>query len=171
MVMDLFIEKTADCPQVDFKASGELSIEGRAIGEDPFSFWQPVLEWAEQYVLNAAPQTRLSLFLEYINSSSSKYVNEILRRFEDAAQQGIDIQVIWRYEEGDDSLYQLGEDFASIVSLPFTFSCETVEKNQPKRIKIQSKSSGKSFVISYKYWDAIRRNGHGEEYTVLEEIL
>lgn len=169
--MDLFIEKTADCPQIDFKQTGELEIEGRSIGEDPFSFWQPALEWVEKYTNTLPPKTVITIYLSYTNSSSSKYVNEILRRLDLKYQQGANIEVNWKYEEDDDSLRQLGEDFESMVTLPFHFIGMNVEKEQAKKVKIQNKKSGKTAIITHKYWDAIIRNGHGEEYSVVEEFL
>lgn len=169
--MDIFIEKTSDCPQIDFKENGELTIGGRSITEDPFSFWQPVLEWVEKYSQTPADKTVLSIYLEYTNSSSSKYINEILRRLETLHLTGKDVSVNWTYDEDDESLCQLGEDFESMVSIPFTFTGVNVDKEQAKKIKIQNKKSGKVAIITHRYWDAIQRNGHGEEYTVVEDIL
>lgn len=167
--MNLYIEKTADCPQITFLDEGTLEISGRSISEDPFSFWQPVLEWVEKYSDNPAPKTALTVYFEYTNSSSSKYINEILRRIDALYGSGKDVQVIWKYDEDDDSLYQLGLDFESMVAVPFTFIEIDVKKEQIQKIKIQNKKTGKQAIITHKYWEAIQRNGHGEEYIVVEE--
>ena len=47
--MGLLIDKTADCPYINFSEEGIIDIEGRSITEDVFSFWQPLLEWISNY--------------------------------------------------------------------------------------------------------------------------
>ena len=43
-------------------------------------------------------------------------------------------------------------------------------KELARKVRIQNKKSGNEAVITHKYWDAIVRNGHGEDYIVLEEL-
>lgn len=164
-------EKTADCPYINFSEDGNLEIEGRSITEDPFSFWQPLLEWIEGYLKKPASKTKISVFLEYSNSSSNKYINELLRMFESVHGKATEVVVDWRYETDDESVLQLGEDFQSIISLPFDFIPVDVEKERARKIKIKNKKSGSEAIITFKYWDAIVRNGHGEEYQILEEFF
>lgn len=169
--MGILVDKTADCPYVNFSEEGMLEIEGRSITEDPFSFWQPLLEWVEEYLKKPAASTQLTIFLEYTNSSSNKYVNEILRKFEDSHARGAKIKVIWKYEEDDESILQLGEDLQGITGLPFEFVEVDIEKERAQKVKIKSKKTGNEAIITARYWDAIVRNGHGDEYLVLEEVV
>lgn len=166
---DLYIEKSPDSPEINLSTTGQLYIEGRAIPEDPFSFWQPVLEWVSSYTKQPAAQTTLSVYLDYINSSSSMYVNEILKRLDLIHQTGNIVSVNWRYDEDDDTLLQLGEDLETLVSIPFKFDGQSIAKERMTKVRIRNKKSGLSSIISQKYWDTIKRNGHGEEYEV-EEI-
>ncbi|MDI3527302.1 MAG: hypothetical protein PWR03_1485 [Tenuifilum sp.] len=168
--MGILVEKTQDCPYINFSEEGILEIEGRSITEDPFTFWQPILEWVESYCTNPAPNTQLIVFLEYSNSSSNKYLSEIFRKLEEVNGKKTKVSVKWHYENGDDAVQQLGEDFESIFELPFEFIAEDVEKQQATKVKIRSKKTGAEAIISYKYWDAIVRNGHGDEYQVLQEL-
>jgi hypothetical protein len=169
--MGILIDKTADCPYINFSEEGIIDIEGRSITEDVFSFWQPLLEWVTEYCKKPAAMTHITINLEYTNSSSNKYINEILRRLEECYSQGHKLQITWKYEEDDESIYQLGKDLEAITKLPFAFEMVEVEKMKTQRVKIKSKKNGNEAIITYRYWDAIIRNGHGNEYIVLEEIV
>ncbi|HNV52756.1 MAG TPA: DUF1987 domain-containing protein [Tenuifilaceae bacterium] len=168
--MGILIDKTSDCPYINFTEDGILEIEGRSITEDPFSFWQPLLEWVENYTRKPASETEVNIYLEYSNSSSNKYINELLRKLEDSHRKTTLVTVNWRYEEDDESVFQLGKDFESMLKLPFVFSEIEMEKERAKRIKIKNKKSGNEAIITARYWDAIVRNGHGEDYQILQEF-
>ena len=168
--MGILIDKTSDCPYINFTEDGILEIEGRSITEDPFSFWQPLLEWVENYTHKPASETEVNICLEYSNSSSNKYINELLRKLEDSHKKTTLVTVNWRYEEDDESVFQLGKDFESMLKLPFVFSEIETEKERAKRIKIKNKKSGSEAIITARYWDAIVRNGHGEDYQILQEF-
>lgn len=168
--MGILIDKTSDCPYINFTEDGVLEIEGRSITEDPFSFWQPLLEWVEAYTHKPAAETEVNIYLEYSNSSSNKYINELLRKLEDSHKKNTLVTVNWRYEEDDESVLQLGKDFESMLKLPFVFSEIETEKERAKRIKIKNKKSGSEAIITARYWDAIVRNGHGEDYQILQEF-
>lgn len=169
--MGLLIDKTADCPYINFSEEGIIDIEGRSITEDVFSFWQPLLEWIADYCKNPAAFTSVTINLEYTNSSSNKYINEILRKFEECHLKGNKLLINWKYEEDDESIYQLGKDLEAITRLPFKFEMVEIEKMRTQRLKIKSKKNGNEAIITYRYWDAIIRNGHGDEYIVIEEIV
>ena len=169
--MGILIDKTADCPYVNFSEDGVIDIEGRSITEDVFSFWQPLLEWVTEYCKKPAEFTSVSIYLEYTNSSSNKYINEILRRLEECYSNGHRLLINWKYEEDDESIFQLGKDLEAISKLPFKFEMVEIEKMKTQRVKIRSKKNGNEAIITYRYWDAIIRNGHGDEYLVLEEIV
>ena len=169
--MGILIDKTADCPYVNFSEDGIIDIEGRSITEDVFSFWQPLLEWVTEYCKKPAEFTSVSIYLEYTNSSSNKYINEILRRLEECYSNGHRLLINWKYEEDDESIFQLGKDLEAISKLPFKFEMVEIEKMKTQRVKIRSKKNGNEAIITYRYWDAIIRNGHGDEYLVLEEIV
>lgn len=169
--MGVTIEKTYDCPYINFTDEGELTIEGRSITEDPFSFWQPLLEWVEQYSSSPAPRTTIRVFLEYSNSSSNKYINELLRKCEAIPQNGGEVTVVWKYESGDESILQIGQDFESMIDLPFVFEEVSLEKEQAHKLKVRHKKSGAEAIITFKYWDAIVRNGHGDEYQIVQEFF
>lgn len=168
--MGILIDKTADCPYVNFSEEGIIDIEGRSITEDVFSFWQPLLEWISNYCSKPAEFTDVRIFLEYTNSSSNKYINEILRKLEECYSNGNKLKITWKYEEDDESILQLGKDLEAITNLPFQFEEVEIEIQRAQKVKIKSKKTGTEAIITFRYWDAIIRNGHGDEYLVIEEL-
>ncbi len=169
--MGILLDKTVDCPYINFSEDGIIDIEGRSITEDVFSFWQPLLEWISDYCKKPAEFTSIVIYLEYTNSSSNKYINEILKKFDELHANGNKLLINWKYEEDDESIFQLGKDLEGLTNLPFKFEMVELEKMRAQRVRIKSKKSGNEAIITYRYWDAIIRNGHSEEYIVLEEIV
>jgi hypothetical protein len=169
--MGILIDKTADCPYVNFTEQGLLEIEGRSITEDVFSFWQPLLEWLELYIKAPAKHTRVVVFLDYTNSSSNKYLNEMMRLLDKCASNGNSVEIVWRYEEDDESILMLGEDLDALTDIPFKMEKIEMSRQKLQKIKVKSKKTSNEAIITLKYWDAIVRNGHGDDYIIIEENL
>ncbi len=77
---DIFIEGTAKSPEIDFNQhTGELIIAGRSIPENAAKVYEPLLNWAAEYVKNPRPTTNFRLNLEYFNSASSIWFAKIIK--------------------------------------------------------------------------------------------
>lgn len=119
---ELNVQKTKTTPKVRYdKAEGVLEISGRSIPENTSKFYEPILNWIDSYKLSANKRTVLKIYLEYFNTGSSKYLFQILKRFEELHAGDTDEQVIveWFYEDGVEELAEAGEDFRDILNLPF----------------------------------------------------
>ena len=80
---DFVLEETIKTPKIVFKSkSGLFEISGKSIPENSAQFFDPVIKWIEEYITDPAPNTTLIIKLEYFNTSSSKYIVEIFRKFE-----------------------------------------------------------------------------------------
>lgn len=167
--MGILIDKTPDCPYVNFSENGVLEIEGRSITEDVFSFWQPLVDWVEQYVKTPAESTKVTFFFEYTNSSTNKYINEMMKHLDICAKNGHNVSIHWRYEEDDESILMLGQDLDALISIPLKFEEVEMERQKSQRVKVKSKKTGNEAIITYRYWDAIVRNGHSDDYIILDE--
>jgi len=117
---DLFLTKTFNSPEVEFiSSSGELNIEGRSIPEDPGEFFEHLINWMNDYFLDPPEKTVMSIKLEYINSGSSKYMLELLRILKLNSENGRDVLVKWYFEEGDESIEELGQHYEQTMQIPF----------------------------------------------------
>ena len=117
----LVMEGTAKTPSNNFSAdSGTLEINGRSIPENSFEFYQPVYEWLDSYALKPAAVTSATIQLEYFNTSSSKCLLDIFRKLEALHKsEGSEVNVVWMYEEDDEDMMEAGDDYRTIVLLPF----------------------------------------------------
>jgi hypothetical protein len=72
---DLILEKSYGTPKVKLLSKqGALKIEGRSIPENPSVFFEPIMDWLNEYFKNPAEQTVFDFKLDYINSGSSKSI-------------------------------------------------------------------------------------------------
>jgi hypothetical protein len=117
---DLYLKKTFNSPEVEFLAEkGELSMEGRSIPEDPGEFFERLIDWINEYFLHPSDKTIVSIKLEYINSGSSKYMLELLRIMKINHDAGKNVKVKWYFEEGDESIEELGIHYENTIQIPF----------------------------------------------------
>lgn len=115
---DLRLEGSNSRPAIEFKASGEITFEGRALIENAYSFFQPLFSWAEKF---SAEKLSIIINLEYFNTSFSKQLLDLLKMFEENQDNKV-IDIKWMYEEGDDEMLETGEIFQDLISRAnFTF--------------------------------------------------
>ena len=118
---EVYIAATDKTPEVSFKASGELSITGKSIPEDAEVFFAPLLKWIENYLESPAKQTALNLNLEYFNISSSKRILFLLYKVNELVDKKHQVKVRWFYDDHDEDMYEVGQDYAFMVKVPFEF--------------------------------------------------
>ena len=102
-----------------FQGSGVFDIKGRSIPENSVEFYKPILEWIDEYTKQTQPKTIVNIHLEYFNTSSSKCILDLLKKFEIIAKNGNDIVIRWHYEEDDEDMLEAGQDYQSIIKVPF----------------------------------------------------
>lgn len=165
---ELAIEGTIDTPSITLRP-GEVYIIGRSIPEHVNKFFDPVMDWLKEYI-KAPEDTHVRVSLEYANSCTLKYLNDIFKIIEKISDSGKKIRVDWEYDDDDDSMFEMGQDIESIVAIKFDYHPISRERFRHTKVRVKNSSSGKVSIISSRYWDAIQRNGHGGEYEVIEEI-
>ncbi len=116
----ILIEGTSKTPTVKFDAStGILELKGRSIPENSIEFYKPLIEWIEKYGQSPQPKTVVNVQLEYFNTSSSKCILDVFKRLESIVNNGHDVVINWHYEEDDEDMLEAGEDYQSIIKVPF----------------------------------------------------
>ncbi len=110
-------------------AKNELKMEGRSIPEDTVSFYEPILKWIEEYIKSERKvTTNLHINLEYFNTSTSRYLFGIFKILEPYHIKGNSILIHWYYEKDDFEMLESGEDYASILKIPFKMIPVEVEE-------------------------------------------
>jgi hypothetical protein len=111
---------TNDTPKVLLDPENEIfEISGRSLPEDVVSFYQPVLDWLEEYRESPNDYTEFVFKYIYFNTATSKLVQDILIKLEEIHETGHQVQVMWFYEEDDEDMLDLGEEFSENVNIPF----------------------------------------------------
>jgi hypothetical protein len=108
-------------PSVNFSAeTGVLELKGKSIPENSVEFYRPVFEWLDKYNSQPAKKTHIIVQLEYFNTSSSKCLLDIFRKLESLHKSTkSEVSLTWLYEEEDEDMMEAGEDYKTIVKLPF----------------------------------------------------
>lgn len=101
--------------------TGKLSFEGRSLPEDGKEFFMPIISWLQQYAQKPQSRTECCFKMEYFNSSSRKCFVDVFDVLDSIREKGSEVVVVWQYEEGDDELKEMGEEYESLYDLPFEF--------------------------------------------------
>lgn len=114
------ITGTPKTPTVNFDSEkGKVEIKGRSIPENSIEFYKPMVDWLEQYLSNPATLTEVNIQLEYFNTSSSKCILDVFKKLEAIYKSGNEVIINWYYEEDDEDMLEAGEDYQSIIKIPF----------------------------------------------------
>ena len=117
----LYISATDETPEVKLDASKNLfEFSGKSLPEDVVTFYNPILDWLNNYSENLNDTTQLVFTLDYFNTASSKMILDILLKLEEFQEQGKGVKVLWKYAEDDEDMQEAGEDYQSIIEIPFS---------------------------------------------------
>lgn len=115
----IHIEATEDSPEVVLNQNNDtFTIVGRSFPEDPFTFYQPILNWIREYIKNPKKETLFEFKLDYFNTASSKQLFEIMLLLEKLSKKS-KVKVKWFYREGDSDMLNSGDIFAKLVKIDF----------------------------------------------------
>jgi hypothetical protein len=116
----IFIEGTLKTPMVKFDGkTGIVEIKGRSIPENSIEFYKPLVDWLEEYAKKPLEKTQVNVQLEYFNTSSSKCILDVFKKLEAIHKAKHDVVINWYYEEDDEDMLEAGEDYESIIRVPF----------------------------------------------------
>ncbi len=119
---DLLRESTSETPYILFSATkGIMQIKGRSIPDDADAFWGDVLTWFDKYVTSPQAVTLFKIDLEYFNITSSKRILFLLYKLNEISDRGYAAKVEWYYRESDEDMFEVGQDYAFMVKVPFEF--------------------------------------------------
>ena len=112
----LTLEAAEDTPKIVLDAdAGVFEISGRSLPEDAAGFYQPVIDWIQEYGASPNDETNFQVKLEYFNTASSKLILDILTLLEDIDN----AKVTWYYYEDDEDMQEAGEEFSEIIEVDF----------------------------------------------------
>jgi hypothetical protein len=108
---NLHIEGSDTLPSVHLNTSGLLKITGRALPENAFDFFRPVIAWVKEF---SSETVAIEINLEYYNTAVSKQLYDFLKVI-DSNPNNKKINLKWFYEEGDDEILESGEIYEELL--------------------------------------------------------
>lgn len=111
---DIKIEATERTPEIDFQfTANRFAIRGESYPEDVATFFGPVINKLNSHLATVTSGTvEFDFELIYFNSSSAKVLMDLFDSLESLAAGGVAVAVNWHYDAEDDTMEELGEDFA-----------------------------------------------------------
>ena len=130
----LNIEPTEYTPGVILNPDDNtFMIWGGSRPEDARAFYLPILEWFDKYYTlrywkdakfdKSKTEAVFEFRFDYINSTSAKFILDILLKIGEYRQDNIDIKIQWYYDEADLDLKESGEAFEQLCKVPFEHIC------------------------------------------------
>ena len=117
---DLIIDSTKSTPQIIFSVkNGTLEIKGDCYPAYPFNFFKKLLKWIDSYFL-IKTDAELILKINYLNTTSSKSIYNMLDKLETYMKTGKEIKISWFYE-AEEGMYEEGQRILSKFQIPYKF--------------------------------------------------
>lgn len=115
-----YVEATVDSPLVIVDEDiGFVEISGNSTMEDPYNFYQKLIDYFKNYLESNRNSLNINFKLEYFNTSSSKWIFQVLKILEKEHKEGLKIEINWFFDEDDEVMMEAGEDFKSLMKMPF----------------------------------------------------
>ena len=116
----LHIQETNDSPEVVLDQQGNrFEISGKSLPKDVLQFYQPVLDWLNEYRNKPKPFTRIDFKLTYFNTASSKLILDIMMILEEMKEEGNGVLVKWISPASDEDMQEAGREYQDLVNVPF----------------------------------------------------
>ncbi len=131
------IEGTEVSPSVVLDPfTDSFRISGESRPENARKFFQPVLDWVDSYnqVLFFLKTEKgqdyqkdlvFEFSFDYLNSTSLKFVYDMLKKIEALKPNCTSLKVRWLYEPGDEDMKENGEELAKLIQVPFEIKQES----------------------------------------------
>ena len=118
-INSFIVTQSLKTPLINFDVNGTFYLKGESIPENTVLYYKPMFEWLETYIQQPAPETTLNIQLDYFNTSSSKCIVDLFKKMEFLSKNGSKSSINWMYDEDDDDMLEAGEDYKSIIKIPF----------------------------------------------------
>lgn len=124
----LRIEAEIDSPEIYFNPDTKVfSISGISHPENAKEFYQQILDWLDEYyeyIKNQDPSKIIvDLNFRYINSTSYKYLRDVLRKISSFRSANFEVEVIWNYHEEDEELLHEGVVLFELPDVNLPYKC------------------------------------------------
>jgi len=118
----LIIQSTTNTPSVRLsKQTNKFLISGVSLPENVLDFYRPVIDWIIKYFNDPNPESVFEFKFNYLNTASSKIINNILQILDEQYNNGMKVKVAWYYDLEDAETKELGNDLSEMLDIPMEF--------------------------------------------------
>ncbi len=120
--MDILkIVKTSDTPNVTLDSNNNIfEFSYRSLPENAIDFYNPILDWIEEYSKNPNPETIVNFKLEYFNTASAKQIAKVLLQLFEISKNA-KVKINWHYDKNDSDMLASGQRYSKLINLDFEF--------------------------------------------------
>ena len=116
----LSIEARDNTPSVILDKEGsKMEIRGYSFPDEAHGFYTEIIDWFKENVQSPNEETKMVFDFKYVNSTSSKFINDILKKLDGIFTSGKKVSVEWLHEVDDEDIQQLGSTLKEFHSVPF----------------------------------------------------
>jgi hypothetical protein len=127
-----YVSPKPTSPEIHFSPEENIFLlRGISSPEDVRTTYYPVIEWINTFTTtliegkdkkySSAFPVKLQIDLEYFNSSSAKFIFDIIADFHKITSAGIPLIVEWYYDEEDTDMQEAGADIATLIGVEFIY--------------------------------------------------
>jgi hypothetical protein len=127
----LYIEPTKITPEIVFSPEENIFVvRGNSSPEDVRALYFPVIEWLEifvsdvldgEYKFTAINPLKFQFDLHYFNSSSAKFIFDILTELKKLKMNDIPVEIEWLYDPEDIDQKEAGEKMSELAEVDFRY--------------------------------------------------
>lgn len=124
----VYFEESDKSPGIILDPEERLfQFSGNSRPENVRDVYYPVIEFLEKYFKNVLTSNnqdekiRFKFKFEYFNSSSAKFIFDILAIIKNAKVDGVNLAIDWYFMETDEDMREVGEEFSDILEVPFNY--------------------------------------------------
>ncbi len=116
------VEATDFSPKVTLDPGNDVfEISGISRPENANDFYEPIVQWLNEYVQDPNEMTKIKFHFDYFNTSSLKYFLMILSKFKEITDKEGELKINWFYDTEDESMLEAGKSLEELSELEFDF--------------------------------------------------
>lgn len=114
----LWIEATSNSPFVYLNSEdGKIIIKGDCRPPDVNEFFQQILDFIESK-FKSTKDIEAHFLYAYFNSSSGKFILDIVKILAGLSRSGNNVECYWYYEKNDGDMLSVGEEISRLAKIP-----------------------------------------------------
>jgi hypothetical protein len=99
--------------------AGVVVMSGESYPENSFEIYDQLIQWIDSYLAKVDKSLTLELHLNYLNTSSIRFMIDIFDMLEAAHVDSKEVLVQWMYDDRNPRSAELGAEFKEDYTFPF----------------------------------------------------